>query len=266
MKIFSIRSSSTGNCIYIESGDVKLLFDVGVSKKEIEKSLKNISVDIKDINTIFISHEHTDHIKGLRVLNKNYDIPIYATIGTINGIKKINKNNDIRYEFFSIIEKLKELKIGNIKVKPFSIYHDANDPVGFIVKDTKNTIGIITDTGMYDDNIINLLKDVDCLILESNYDIRMLEVGPYPYSLKQRIISFKGHLSNEDAGELINKLLLINPKLKLIILGHLSNNNNFKELAYETVKLQISLKNIDRLKFIKIVVLNRNKNTDIINI
>lgn len=237
MRFCSIASGSSGNCIYAGSDCTHLLIDVGISGKRIEEGLKDLNLSMRDLSGILITHEHIDHIKSLGMLSRKYDIPIFATKGTIEGIKATKSVGDISPELFNIIRADEAFFIKDMKVNPIRISHDANEPTGFKVCDEGKSAAIITDLGTYNDYIVNCLKGTDVLLCEANHDIRMLQVGPYPYYLKQRILSDHGHLSNENCGKMVSSLL--HDGIKEIILGHLSKENNIPELAYETVRLEI---------------------------
>lgn len=232
MKFCSLYSGSSGNCLYLEDKDTKILIDAGVSGKRIEENLKRIQVNPEEISALLISHDHIDHIKGVGVLSRRYNIPIYANQGTWDvaqrSLGKISPNNML------VFHSNQELIINGLSIFPYRIHHDAVEPVGFSINNGKSKIGIITDTGKVSDEIVGYLEDCDLAIIESNYDEGMLKVGRYPYYLKKRIIGNEGHLSNEDASKMI--LQLVKKGLKRVLLAHLSEENNFPELAYETTK------------------------------
>lgn len=238
MDLLSIASGSSGNCIYVGDDEASILVDTGISLKRIEQGLNSIEHTARDISAILITHEHMDHVKGLGVISRKYEIPIYTTEATFDAIKKINALDEIDEELFCPIKPDEEFYIQNIKVEAHSIWHDAADPVCYSFMEDGKKISIATDFGDYNDYMVESLKDSDALLIESNHDIHMLEAGPYPYDLKRRILGKNGHLSNEAAGKLIGRLL--NNHIKTIMLGHLSRENNFAELAYETVKLELS--------------------------
>lgn len=228
IRFCNLFSGSSGNSTYIESSKTKLLIDVGVSCQKITNALSSLGVSISDINGILISHEHSDHIKGSEIIAKKYNIPIYATTKTWEAMSKYKINDSLK-KFF-VPEK--QFKIGDIKVLPFSIPHDAADPCAFSLFSGTKKITIATDIGHIDDELIKKMYDSDILLIESNYDRDTLLCGPYPYLLKKRIQSDHGHLSNEMAGKAIKKLY--ENGVSNIILGHLSKENNFPELAYQT--------------------------------
>lgn len=242
MRFVSLASGSNGNSTYIGSDDTHILVDAGCSRKKILEGLNAIDLDLTDVNAIFITHEHSDHIAALRLILKKYDIPVYATKGTIEGIKFADKANELADKDFRVIESDTPVMIGDLQVDPMHISHDAREPVGFRVANGTKKVAVATDLGCYDDYTVNCLSDMDALLLEANHDLRMLQSGPYPYHLKTRIAGDMGHLSNDMAGELLCRLL--NDHMKGIVLGHLSDKNNLPELAYETVRLSIDMSDI----------------------
>lgn len=237
MKFMSIASGSSGNCILAGSDNSTILIDAGISKKKIVEALNDVSMDLKDIDGILITHEHIDHTKGLGVISRSCGIPIYATKDTCNQIASMSQLGEFDHSLLKEISPDDEFSIGDLKIEAHSIWHDAVDPVCYTLRNDNKKIAVATDMGDFDDYIINNLKDSDALLIEANHDVRMVEVGPYPYSLKQRILGKRGHLSNERSGRLL--LELLNEHLKAVFLGHLSNDNNYPELAYETVKAEI---------------------------
>lgn len=241
MRLCSIASGSSGNCIYVGSDSTHLLVDTGISKKRIEESLAELDVKGEELNGILITHEHSDHIQGLGVFCRKYEVPIYATRGTIAGICACKTLGKMPEGLFREITTDEMFDIGDLTVKPFAISHDANEPTGFRIENEKKAVAVATDLGIYDDYIVENLKGLDAVVLEANHDIHMLEVGPYPYPLKRRVLGDHGHLSNELSGRLLCNIL--HDKMKYILLGHLSRENNFPELAYETVKLEVTIGN-----------------------
>ena len=227
----SLYSGSSGNAIYLASPHTKILIDCGVSGKKIAASLACVDVDAKDIDAILVTHEHRDHCHAVGIMSRRYDIPIYANrstweqmAGNLGCIKEHNRK---------CIDTDTMFDIQDIAIKPFSVPHDAAEPVGynFHVKDTKVTLA--TDIGHVSPKLITYLEGSKLILLESNHDVEMLKSGAYPYYLKQRILSDKGHLSNEAAGELAAHLA--DKGTSHFLLGHLSKENNFPELAYQTV-------------------------------
>ena len=239
MRLCSIASGSSGNCIYVGSECAHVLVDIGISGKKMETGLNSLELTGRDIDGILITHEHSDHIKGLGVIARRYGIPIYATGGTVDAMVRSGSLGKIPEGIFHEIREDEPFLIKDLKVKPFTISHDAAQPVGYRLECGSHSVGIATDLGKYNDYIIENLQDLDALLLEANHDIRMLQVGKYPYYLKQRILGERGHLSNENAGRLLCRLLHDN--MKAIFLGHLSRENNYEELAYETVCSEVTL-------------------------
>ncbi len=239
MNLCSIASGSSGNCIYTGTEKAGILIDAGISAKRIEQGLASIDRDIKEMKGIFVSHEHSDHVKGLGVLARKHHIPIYGTRGTIEAIKGMSALGTIDEDLYHVIRADEELVIEDLIIKPFRISHDAAEPVAYRMESGKKSAAVATDLGYFDQEIVDKLQKLDVLLLESNHDIHMLQVGGYPYPLKQRILGEQGHLSNEAAGKLLCQLL--HDDLKEVFLGHLSKENNYDELAFETVKLEIAL-------------------------
>ncbi len=239
MELCSIASGSSGNCIYVGTDDTHIMIDAGISGKRIENGLNSIGLKTSELQGILITHEHSDHISGLGVVARRYGIPMYATEGTVEAIKRIPSVGKIDELLFRPIEAGKDFTIGDMKIEPIAISHDAAEPVAYIVRQGDKSMGVITDLGIYDDNIVERLQGLDVLLLEANHDVHMLQAGRYPYPLKQRILSERGHLSNESSGRLLGKVLHDN--FKAVVLGHLSQENNYASLAYETVRLEVSL-------------------------
>ncbi len=239
MRFTSIASGSSGNCTYVGSDNTHILVDAGISKKRIEEGLNQLQLSLSDISAIFVTHEHVDHISAIRTILKKFDIPIYATAGTIQGILNSDKKDEMAGKEFIPVCADKALVVGDMIIDPMTISHDALDPCGYRVYCGDKKVGIATDLGCYTDYTVSALSGCDALLLEANHDVRMLQTGPYPYILKSRILGDKGHLSNEKSGELLCRLL--NDKMKGIFLGHLSKENNMPELAYETVRVEIEM-------------------------
>ena len=239
MRLCSIASGSSGNCTYIGTDATHLIVDAGISAKRIEEGLKALELTPKDLDGILITHEHSDHVAGLAALSKKYEIPLYATEGTREAILKSNVKNVPDRELFVTVKADDNLVIKDLNVCPMHISHDAADPVGYRFRYGKLEAAVCTDIGVFNEYTVACLKDMDALLLEANHDVNMLQVGPYPYYLKQRILGDRGHLSNENSGRLLCRILHDN--LKTVLLGHLSKENNLPELAYESVRMEINL-------------------------
>lgn len=241
MRLCSIASGSSGNCIYVGSDKTHLLVDTGISKKRIDEGLAQLEVKPEELSGILITHEHADHIQGLGVFSRKYGIPIYATKGTLRGITEYKCLGKMPEGLYHEVQVDSVFKIGDLEVKPFSISHDANEPSGFRIENGSKSIAVATDLGIYDDYIVENLKNLNAIVLEANHDVHMVEVGPYPYPLKQRVLGRLGHLSNELTGRLLCNIL--HEDLRHVVLGHLSKENNYEELARETVKLEVTMGN-----------------------
>lgn len=239
MRLCSIASGSSGNCVYVGSDATHLLMDVGISGKRTEAGLNALGLSMRDIDGICITHEHADHISGLGAIARKYGLPIYATAGTIAAIRESASLGKIDEALFHAIVPDERFTVKDITVYPMRISHDAADPVAYRMSHDGKKIGVITDLGCYSDYTVACLQGLDFLYLEANHDVRMLEAGPYPYYLKRRILGERGHLSNEAAGRLLG--LLMHDKLQAVALGHLSKENNLPELAYESVRVEVAL-------------------------
>ncbi len=222
--ICSLNSGSNANCYYVGNNSEAVLIDAGLSCRETEKRMMALGLSMSLVKAIFVSHEHSDHITGIAALSKKYRLPVYITNATY-------KNCNIPVEPV-LIQNFKAncpVTIGNLLITPFSKSHDADDPHSFIISSNNIHIGVITDIGYACKQVIRYFKQCDAVFLESNYCAEMLANGNYPYHLKRRISSDKGHLSNDQALELFNQYR--SQKLSLLILSHLSKNNNSPELV-----------------------------------
>lgn len=200
-----------------------------------------IGVDPASLSGLLITHEHSDHIQGVGILARKYGLPIYGTVETFCAMKKGKTNiGKIEDALFQQVFPEKGITIGEIEVTPFSVSHDAANPVAYVLEAEGHKIGMATDLGIYTEKTMSYLDKAEILYLESNHDVNMLMVGGYPYYLKQRILGEHGHLSNDTAAELLCRLH--HEKLQHVILAHLSKENNYPELAYETVKAELLMK------------------------
>ncbi len=257
----SLYSGSTGNCLLVSSEDTNILIDAGVSQKKILEALESINIDINSINGILVTHEHSDHILSIGGLSKKYNIPVYVNKETLAAMPcQAEKIADDNKKIFKVES---DFEIGSLKIHPFSIPHDAANPCGFNVYKDNKKISIATDIGHIENSLLDELKKSSFIMLESNYDPEILRLCHYPYKLKQRISGEKGHLSNSSAGKTISSL--IPEGLDKVMLGHLSKENNFPELAYKTVTEEIEQKGFSE-KNININVASRVRPSKIINI
>ena len=246
MKVSVLASGSKGNSTYIETNDAKLLIDAGMSNLYIEKKLILLGVNPDDINFIFITHTHSDHVAGLKVFIKKHHPKVFLTTDMYNELKDIL--ND-----YEILES--PIVLNDLTVDYFKTSHDT-DSVGYIFKSNDKEIVYVTDTGYINIKNLKKINNKDLYIFESNHDIEMLMSNPnYPYQIKQRILGDKGHLSNNQCKEYLNKI--IGDKTKYIVLAHLSEQNNDPSLA---------LNNLDDIKNIKIMIATQNESTELIEI
>ena len=258
---YSLYSGSSGNCLFVQSSTTKILIDSGVSCKKIESTLNELKIKPESINAILITHEHQDHIKGLSTISKKFNIPVFATKETFenmpNQTLKIDEKN---INTFNINDKF---TIGDLKILPFSIPHDAAKPCGFNITNKNKTISIATDIGHMNNNILKNLEQSNFVLLESNYDTNVLKCCKYPFILKTRIASSTGHLSNDMAAKTIS--YLSKNGLKNAMLGHLSKESNLPELAYQTTLNELFLQNFDENNF-NLNIASRDNPSKCINI
>ncbi len=233
MKLFPLYSSSSGNLYCLEHNDTNILIDVGISYKNICLALESINKTIDDVTAILITHEHTDHTKGINMICKKHSIPIYTCKKTKEYLDSILDSKNIPSTILPI-EYNKLFKIDDIEVIPFETKHDAVEPCGFKISDGISNLTFATDLGIVTENVMNYLSGSDYIVLEANYDNIMLEYGPYPFSTKHRIKSNLGHLSNEDSAHVIASLLEKNNNTRFL-LSHISSNNNTHALAKTTI-------------------------------
>ncbi len=260
-KFCSLYSGSSGNSLYVETPDTKILIDAGESAKKIETALNSINVSIKDIDAILVTHEHSDHIRGLHSLSKKFNLPIYANSETWEAMPEVSEQ--VSEPQKNLFVNGENFEIGNLKILPFSIPHDAANPCGFNICYEDQKISIATDLGHIDSKLIKNLEGSSFILLEANYDPNILKCSRYPYSLKQRIAGPNGHLSNEMAGKAIS--YLIHSGLNNVMLGHLSKENNFPELAYKTVVDELMSQNFDENN-VKIGVASRSNPSPVLNL
>lgn len=259
----SLYSGSSGNCIFASSDNAKILIDAGLPGKKIDEALKHIGQEANKIDGIFITHEHSDHVKGVGILSRKYDIPIYANANTWAAMEKsIGK---VKEHNIKVMDRRSTVSIKDLDIKSFNIPHDAAGPVGYTINSNGKKISIATDFGIFTEEIRDNIKDSDVILLESNHDVNMLKMGPYPYTLKRRVLSEVGHLSNEDCGKAIIDILRTGLGKK-IILGHLSGTNNHPDLAYETVSGILREKGVQIGGDINLSMASRHEPSKLINL
>ena len=241
LKFCSLYSGSTGNSLYVESENTKILVDAGVSAKKITDALTLLNVDLHDLSAILVTHEHTDHIQGVGTLSKKFDIPVYANSKTWDAMKsRKDKIIDSNQKVFYTNE---SFEIGDLKISSFKTPHDAAESCGFNIENDNSKISIATDLGHINTKILDSLQNSKFLLLEANYEPEILKCCSYPFRLKTRIAGENGHLANHLAGQAIAHL--IPSGLNSVMLGHLSKESNFPELAYKTVIEQLNKYNYD---------------------
>lgn len=232
MKLCSIVSGSSGNCVYVESAERKILVDAGCSVRQIGLSLQERGVDPKDLDAILVTHEHGDHVSGLGAMSRRYHLPIYANQATWQAMMK--RVGRIPSEHRRLFKDKETFDLGDLAITPFPIHHDAADPVGFAITSEDGKVSITTDTGFIDEKIIDTIQGSDIYYFEANHDVDMVLSGPYPQALKERILSSKGHLSNEQSGHALTELL--RGQDEVVLLAHMSVNNNLPELCEGSVR------------------------------
>ena len=231
MNFAPLFSGSSGNAVYVGSQSTHLLVDAGLSGARIAHELERVGLRADALAGILITHEHTDHIAGVGVMSRRFDLPVYATEGTWREMH--GRLGKIAAQNVRVLDGKRPFRVGDIEVNPFPLSHDAADPVGYALRAGDARIAIATDTGEICESWMQYCEGADLVLLESNYDPAMLEAGPYPYPLKRRILGSQGHLSNDDAGRAAARLIASG--VKRLVLGHLSRENNFPELALRAV-------------------------------
>ncbi len=245
MKIAILSSGSKGNSVLVSNGDTKILIDLGVTKSYAEDKLKELNVDPKEIKAILITHTHADHVQGLKVFLKKYHPKLYVNKIILNLLKEYVDDFDY------VLYETNNFKIDDLNIKVIKTSHDVKGSVGFIISSNDKSLVYITDTGYVNNKYFDILKNHNLYIMESNHDIKLLMEGKYPYYLKQRILSDKGHLSNNDASYYLSEF--IGSNTKTIILAHISDDNNTYDLALDTLKkvLKETNKSVDNVLIAK---------------
>ena len=232
MRFIPLCSGSSGNATYVEAGNARVLVDAGLSCRRLCQLMQQVEVDPATLTAILVTHEHVDHVKGAAVLSRKYHIPVYANADTWDSMQAAL--SDVYPPQRCVFQSDKPFYLKKLCVFPFTTPHDAAHSVGFTLSDGVSKCGVCTDLGHVDQRIIEILSDCGLVLIEANHDVDMLMAGPYPYNLKQRILSGRGHLCNEDCGKALAQLY--GRGLRHAILGHLSAENNFPPLAIATVR------------------------------
>ena len=234
LEFCSFASGSSGNCYLVRSGSTSLLVDVGIAGKHILSGLKTCGMEASDVDGILLTHEHTDHVKSIRMIGrKASNAEIYSTAGTLDCVR-----DKLPEERATAIGRNQKFTVGDIEIQAFPISHDAADPVAYSFQCGKKKMAIMTDTGIVSEEMFQQIQPADTVVLEANHEVNILRVGPYPYPLKQRILGDHGHLSNETAGNTVSRLLEKHhgEDMPRIVLAHLSHQNTTPEQAFLTVK------------------------------
>ncbi|MDO5696016.1 MAG: MBL fold metallo-hydrolase [Eubacteriales bacterium] len=232
MKIQSLTSGSSGNCTLVGTDTGNLFVDCGASGKYLENQLAEAGETLP--TAILVTHEHTDHVKGLGVLLRRYRLPVYMTEGTLRALLADGRLGKVDTNLLQVIRPDVPFHLSGLEILPFRINHDAADPVAFRFHEGGVHMAVATDMGCFDDYTVDALRNLDALLLEANHDLRLLECSSYPYRLIERIRSHTGHLSNEDSARLLTAVA--GTRLKHVLLGHLSTENNYSALAKMTVE------------------------------
>ncbi len=232
MRFSILASGSTGNSVYIENDLGAYLVDAGLTAKRIEAQLAKIGRSMKNVNAIFVTHEHSDHIKGVGVLARKHGVPIYANQKTWQAMDGLVGEIALEQRFQFDMETVQSF--GSISIESFAVSHDSVDPMFYVVHENDRKLAIITDTGYVSDRMKGIIKSADSFVFESNHDVGMLQMGRYPWSIKRRILSDVGHVSNEDAAIAMSDV--IDQKETQVYLSHLSRDNNMKDLARMSVE------------------------------
>jgi phosphoribosyl 1,2-cyclic phosphodiesterase len=233
MITFSLQSGSNGNCIYVEAGDIRLLFDAGISGNQAAARMASRGRNIRDCHALIISHDHSDHAKSAGIFHRKFGLPVYITEPTFREARWMLGDVPV-VRYFAAGDRL---TFGDVTVDTIRAPHDAADTVCFVVQHEGRRLGVLTDLGHPFAELRSALEDLDAAYLESNYDPDMLQAGPYPDWLKRRIAGNGGHLANQEAADLIDRS--IGRKLKWAALAHLSEENNHPRLAMETHRRKI---------------------------
>lgn len=242
MKFCSLFSGSSGNSMYVAGSHGRVLVDAGLSGIKIRTALQCIEEDPTELNGILVTHDHSDHVKGIGILSRKFDLPLYMNEATWHAVK--DQIGRVRDENIRLVEPDKPFSIEDLWIEPFRLYHDAADPMGFSITSEKKKVSIVTDTGVLDEDMYQSIRSSDLVVMESNHDVNMLMAGPYPYFLKKRVAGDHGHLSNESAAEVV--IRLAQEGLTNVVLAHLSQENNFPQLALETTKNKLKEEGLDR--------------------
>ena len=254
LRFCPLFSGSSGNSLYLGCNDTHLLIDAGMSGAKITAEMERVGLAPTDLSGILITHEHADHIAGAGILSRRYNLPIYANEATWSAMR--DKLGNISENNIRLFETGADFHIGELDVTPFATPHDAAEPVGYSFFAGRNKLSIATDLGTVKESWLKHIEESDLVLLESNHDVDMLKAGRYPYDLKRRILGNKGHLSNDSAGKAAAEL--VRRGVRTIVLGHLSGENNFPELAYQSVCCQLQNEGLEPGRDVMLSVASRD--------
>lgn len=252
MRVRVLSSGSKGNTTFVESNNTKILIDCGNTCKYVTNKLKEMGIDGNDLDAILVTHTHVDHVKGLKVFLKRYNVPVYVAKGMLEELDYLNNYHVIDGNLINI----KGLVVNVIKTS-----HDAIDSLGFVVSDNIKSLVYVTDTGYINKKYFDILTNHDMYIFESNHDVEMLNNSSYPFRVRQRILGDKGHLSNYDSSRYLS--LFIGNRTKCVVLAHLSHENNTEDLAYNTLKERL---NSDNIELDKIIIAKQDCETELLEV
>jgi len=231
MKLCVLASGSSGNCTFVGSAQTRILIDAGLSARRTVQRLKEIDVDIEEIDAVCVTHEHTDHVTGLRVLQKKHGLAVYANGGTAEALRNHQKNREVECRVFTTGA---PFAIGDLHIEPFSVPHDAYEPVGFVVEAGGSRVGVVTDIGTVTELVREKLRTCRVVVIEANHDEELLQGSQRPWSLKQRIRGRQGHLSNRAAAAMMAEIA--HADLRHLVLAHMSSECNTPRHALETFR------------------------------
>ncbi|QNK88227.1 MBL fold metallo-hydrolase [Sporosarcina sp. resist] len=262
MRFSVLASGSSGNAVFIESDEHTFLVDAGFSAKKMDSLMAGIDRSMKKVDGIFVTHEHSDHIKGIGVVARKYGTPIYANEKTWQAMDGLVGNIPLEQRFQFDMETVKSF--GSLDVQSFAVSHDAADPMFYVFHENGRKLAVITDTGYVSDRMKGFIRGADAFVFESNHDVSMLQVGRYPWSVKRRILSDVGHVSNEDAAVAMSEV--VEQKDTRIYLSHLSKDNNMKDLARMSVTQTLETCGIRTGEFVHLYDTDADQPTELVTV
>ena len=262
MRFSVLASGSSGNAIYVENDEHAFLVDAGLSGRKMEELFASVDRNMKKLSGILVTHEHSDHIKGLGILARKYNVPIYANEKTWMAMDPLVGKILLEQRFHFDMETVKTF--GSIDIQSFAVSHDAADPMFYVFHENGRKLVLITDTGYVSDRMKGHIQGADSFVFESNHDVGMLQMGRYPWSVKRRILSDVGHVSNEDAAVAMSEV--VEQKPTRMYLSHLSKDNNMKDLARMSVSQTLQSCGIIPGEFLQLYDTDANKPTELVTV